>query len=150
MSNQLRRLQWKFAKLNRGMVKASKDAIEAAAARIVAQQKRLAPKDSGDLRDAIMSETLPGTAATRVFVNYKKDGKPRAPHAHLVEFGTAPHVIESDRAMGRDGIFGHRVEHPGSPPQPFFYPAYRSEKPKLKRAMRKALREAARSAVRGG
>ncbi|WP_018634405.1 HK97-gp10 family putative phage morphogenesis protein [Neomegalonema perideroedes] len=151
MSQQLKRLQWKFAKLNRGMVAASRTTLEAGAARIVAMQKRLAPKDSGELRDAIMWETKKGTASTRVFVNYSKsNGKPRAPHAHLVEFGTGPHVIESERPMGAGGVFGRRVEHPGTPAQPFFYPAYRSERPKLKREARNALREAAKRAVRGG
>ncbi len=146
----LRRLGTKFERLPREMTAAAVKAQEAAAERIVRRQKSLAPKDRGNLVDAIMWETEPGTVSTRVFVNYSKtNGKPRAPHGHLVEFGAAPHVIESEKPMGVQGKFGHRVEHPGAPAQPFFYPGYRAERSESKREIRKALQEAAQKVARG-
>lgn len=53
-------------------------------------------------------------------------GGPKAPHAHLVEFGTSAHVIniEKKKALS-DGatVFGTVVHHPGSDEKPFFRPA---------------------------
>jgi HK97 gp10 family phage protein len=59
----------------------------------------------------------------------EKSGRNPANYAHLVEKGTAPHVIrpESRRALkirGPDGDkFVGAVIHPGTPPRPFLRPA---------------------------
>lgn len=49
-----------------------------------------------------------------------------APHAHLVEFGTAAHVIKIDKKQVlSDGssAYGRVVHHPGTNERPFFRPA---------------------------
>ena len=45
-------------------------------------------------------------------------------YAHLVEFGTGPKVVSSNKVMS-DGsaVYGKEVEHPGSAPKPFLRPA---------------------------
>lgn len=54
-------------------------------------------------------------------------------YAHLVEFGTAPHKV--------GGKFAG-AQHPGTAPQPFFYPAYRMNKRKIKARIRRVLKRA--------
>lgn len=62
----------------------------------------------------------------RVSASLKIGGK-RAPHAHLVEFGTKPHVIEPKKKTGAlliHGAFARLVHHPGAKPHPFARPAF--------------------------
>ncbi|MCH7573614.1 MAG: hypothetical protein IIA59_00655 [Candidatus Marinimicrobia bacterium] len=58
------------------------------------------------------------------------------PTAHLVEFGTEPHLIERDQkqvlASGKD-VFGKVVHHPGADPQPMLRPAWDAGKGRLLR-----------------
>jgi HK97 gp10 family phage protein len=47
-------------------------------------------------------------------------------HAHLLEYGVAPHVIRAKAADGLlhfAGTFTHEVQHPGIAAQPFMRPA---------------------------
>lgn len=72
----------------------------------------------------------------------------KAPHAHLVEFGTGPHI--------NGGLFAG-TQHPGTSPKPFARPAWDAEKDatvqriatELAAAIDKAARNAARRAARG-
>lgn len=72
----------------------------------------------------------------------------KAPHAHLVEFGTAPHI--------NAGLFAGS-EHPGTAPQPFARPAWDAEKnatieriaKELGNEIMKAARRAANKAAKG-
>ncbi len=61
---------------------------------------------------------------------YLKSGGRKAPHAHLVEFGTRPHRIAPKGAGGlRIGsAFVGAVDHPGAKPHPFARTAF-DEKP---------------------
>lgn len=65
-------------------------------------------------------------------------GNTNVRYAHLVEFGSKPHFNE--------GMFAG-TENPGSPPQPFFWPAYRlmrkRHKGRLGRALGKAVKAVA-------
>lgn len=60
-------------------------------------------------------------------------------YAHMVEFGTGPHI--------NGGIFAG-TQHPGTDPHPFFLPAWRSRRrptrARISRAMRKGIQEAFR------
>ena len=59
--------------------------------------------------------------------------------AHLVEYGTPPHTIESKKMMSNLNnphadaenieVFGYTVEHPGSAPFPFMRPALEERRP---------------------
>ena len=54
-------------------------------------------------------------------------------YAHLVEFGTGPHVIrvKNAEAMGPGGQYGKVVNHPGAKPQPFMRPAMQQHEPQV-------------------
>lgn len=60
-------------------------------------------------------------------------------YPHLVEFGTAPHP---------QGGLGEGTDHPGTAPQPFFFPAYRLIRKRANRKMAKALRKAVEGSAR--
>lgn len=106
--------------------------LRKAAAPMRERAKDLAPVDDGDLRGSIIiggllnksqrskhrKLTADERSAIELFVgpSYKlgKGGR----HGHLVEFGTAPHIL--------GGVFAG-AQHPGSAPQPFMRPAFDAE-----------------------
>lgn len=59
----------------------------------------------------------------------------RAPHSHLVEFGTAPHRIAPKEAkvlaLGGRGFAGGAVQHPGAVAKPFLRPAWDAGAPNV-------------------
>lgn len=59
-------------------------------------------------------------------------------YAHLVEFGTRPHV--------NGGKFAGTL-HPGTKAQPFFYPGYRAHKKAMKSRITRAINRSAKKAV---
>lgn len=71
----------------------------------------------GHLDEGVVSARVKGTAKRRVWwVSFRK----RARYiAHLIEFGTAPHVQPR---------FKKGFSHPGARPRPFFRPAFDSKK----------------------
>lgn len=76
----------------------------------------------------------------------------KAPHAHLVEFGTSPHIIKP-RAPNRFLFLADRfvtsVQHPGAKKKPFLRPAIQSQRRKVFAEMEIALRKLFDSKVRG-
>lgn len=91
--------------------------------------KRRAPVDSGALRDSIRVTTRAkkGTVSASA-----KVGNRVAWYAHLVEFGTRPHVIVPRRqggAMQFGGVETRLVQHPGIQGRPFVRPAGDSATP---------------------
>jgi hypothetical protein len=76
------------------------------------------------------------SAATRVVITA---GDKLNPEAKWVEFGTPPRI--------NAGIYAG-TQHPGTPPQPFFFPSYRAHKKaaktKIGRAVVKAVKEVAK------
>lgn len=94
-------------------------AVAESAEYIAGQAKALTPVDTSNLKNSIN-------------VKYKNSGMTAeigtpveyAPH---VEFGTRPHKITSNRGLS-DGttFFGKEVNHPGTPAQPFLFPAWES------------------------
>lgn len=111
---------------------ATRAAMEKGADELVAMMKRLAPVDSGDLRDSIAWTWGAAPRNSIVLAKSSPDGKGMrivvyagddfAFYARMVEFGTVK-----------------------SAAQPFFFPSYRAMKKRIKsrvnRAMRKAIRE---------
>lgn len=63
-------------------------------------------------------------------------GNSEVRYAHLIEFGTAPHI--------NGGLFAG-TEHPGTRAQPFFYPTYRRlrrrARSRISRAITKAIKQ---------
>lgn len=82
------------------------------------------PVESGDLKKAIVVRQDKIGQST---VNYSVGitGKPRF-YAHLVEFGTAPHIIRPDKqkALSNGRFFVEEIHHPGARAHPFLRPAF--------------------------
>lgn len=130
-------------------------ALEKGAQEIVTMAKVMAPVSSGDLRNSIgytFGEYTPANANVRGVEAGAGLGDPdlsvtihagdaKAFYAKMVEFGTAPHP--------QGGKF-EGTEHPGGAAQPFFYPAYRLLKKRVKSRINRAVKKAARDVVSGG
>lgn len=115
-----------------------RDSMVTGADEIVAMQKRLAPEEDGDLKDAIhwaWRKARIGLMSIGI-----RAGNAKVRYAHLVEFGTRPH-----KAGGRFA----GAQHPGTSPRPFFWPAYRALKKRvlgrIKRGLRKAVQASSRA-----
>jgi hypothetical protein len=123
-----------LADLNRRLKRIPQAAQKAAIASVVeganevaSLQKRLVPVDKGDLRDSIVvtppgQSTPPysqpsGQRVARPTEAILTAGNTKVRYPHLVEFGTAPHV--------NGGIF-EGTQHPGTPAEPYFFPAWRA------------------------
>lgn len=125
-----------------------KDLIESAED-LTRLQKRLAPTKTGKLRDSITftqdPSKVPKFAALKSGAREPNEisvlvtaGDSSVRYAHLVEFGTKPHIV-GGRFAG--------AQHPGTPPRPFFYPPFRAKKKSIKskisRGITKAVKQVA-------
>ena len=100
-------------------------ALRAGLREIEAAAKANVPVKSGALQKSI-----------KVRVRNKKDrwrlkgvvvaGNKEAYYAHMVEFGTAAHLIKpkSRKSLFIAGVMRELVEHPGAAPHPFMRPAF--------------------------
>lgn len=97
-------------------------ATRAGAVPVRDEAKRLAPRDTGNLRRSI---TIRVNKRSRTGITMSIGFLKRAWYGALVELGVAPHEIRSDTSMaGDDGTFyGKAVRHPGHGPRPFLRPA---------------------------
>lgn len=148
---ELARLDRKFKKLPGAMTKAARGSIDKSTLELQQAIIRVAPERSGNLKKAIMRDMAPSPAAAgKVFVNYTRNG-PRAPYAHIVEFGSAPHVIQAKAGskLGFEGRLGFKVMHPGQPPNPFFYGPYRVRARSIKGRVGRATGKVAKEIARG-
>lgn len=138
-------LRRKLERLKRDTEPHVAKAMGDAAEKICSDMRRLVPVDKGDLQDSIgwtfgeapkgsihMSHRLGGFRIT-IYA-----GNETAFYARWIEFGTAPHTNEG-RFQG--------TEHPGTNPQPFFFPAYRANKKQVVLGMRRAIRDAVKGAI---
>lgn len=129
-------------------------AMELSAEEIVRLAKSLAPVDDGDLQmsigwtwgEAPKGSMVLGTvrqegrgAGNMVVTIYAGGGK--AFYARWVEFGTSPHI----NAGTRSG-----TQHPGTAARPFFYPAYRALRKRVRSRTSRAINTAAKSAAAAG
>lgn len=139
-----------FAKLKQlapAADKALTDASQKSAGEMVAAARSFVPVRTGKLRESIVAtpagqsppayaQGAPGVVpAGAVMVTA---GNSEVRYAHLVEFGAKAHPNE--------GIFAG-TQNPGSPAQPFFFPAYRLIRKKHRgratRALNKSIKEVA-------
>ncbi len=110
-------------KIERNIVRS---ALRMAAKVVEAEAKRQVPVRSGRLRDSIRTSVKlqKGRPVATVKVGGKEKGQPF--YAHLVEFGTAAHVIKA--APGKALAIGtgtlKSVDHPGATAKPFMRPAF--------------------------
>lgn len=139
-----------FRKLRRSISTIEDEMVQVggqSAAEMVELARSYAPRKTGDLVNSIVATPPGGTPP-----DYGQGGRVVPPGAwmvtagnnavrypHLVEFGTAPHVV--------GGMFAGAL-HPGTPAQPYFFPAYRIVRKKHKgrasRGIGRALKRAGR------
>lgn len=120
----------------------------------MALQKNLAPKQDGDLEKSIKytkgsfqfqnTGVLGRRSKGKLDANVKGDpdltytvtaGDEKAFYARMVELGTAPHA-QPENLGGR--------QHPGAKATPFFYPAYRSLRKRIKSSITRATTKSAK------
>lgn len=140
------RLLAKMAALPKEVRSAIKQALAEGADEITEMQKRLAPVKDGDLRDSIKQtwgagrvrysslNAAAGAGDPDLTVRISA-GNSKVRYAHLVEFGTRPHV--------NGGKFAGSL-HPGTRAQPFFYPAVRALRRRVKSRITRATTKAAK------
>lgn len=94
----------------------------------------LAPRDTSDLANSISTDVDADGMGGEV--------GPTVEYGDDVEYGTQPHVIRARDGgklvfRGRDGrlVFVDKVNHPGTPPQPYMGPSFDRHVPDLERAL---------------
>lgn len=135
----LRKLQRLAPETQEGLEKATGEA----AREMVSLARSFVPARTGALRESIVAtppgQTPPayaqGGSAVPPGAHAVTAGNTRVRYAHLVEYGTKPHI--------NAGLFAGS-QHPGTPPRPFFWTAFRLIRKRFKgratRAMRKAIK----------
>lgn len=129
-------------------------AMEQSADEIVKLARSLAPVDDGDLQNSIGWNWGNAPAGSMSLGTVRQEGKgagnlfitiyagdDRAFYSRWVEFGTSPHP-QGGRFAG--------TQHPGTPARPFFFPAYRAMRKRIRSRMSRAIRNAARSVAASG
>lgn len=122
-----------------------RDAVAQSANEMTDIAKRLAPVDSGDLRESITWQWdnqrrikyAQGLQMSKVsglgYAAVITVGNSKVRYAHLVEFGSSPHP-QGGKFKG--------TYHPGTPAQPFFFPAYRMVRARMRRRISRAVNAA--------
>lgn len=128
-------------------------AMEVGAQEMVDLAKSLVAVDRGDLRDSIgwtWGDAPKGSITLGRVRGGKRSGdlaitiyagNDKAFYARWVEFGTSAHI--------NGGLFAGS-DNPGSPAQPFFYPAFRAVRKRIKGRVTRAITKSAKRAAAGG
>lgn len=111
-----------------------------AGAKVVRDEaKRLCPVETGNLRESIRIKRKKNPGWKNATVLYQvgpgrsrkkgKDGKYTVDgyYSHMVEFGTAPHIIKAKKKKYlhlHGDRFVAEVDHPGAPAKPYLRPAF--------------------------
>ena len=97
-------------------------AMRAGAKVFADRAKQMVPVKSGQLRDSIKVSTRSKRGRVSATV---RAGSKKAFYAHMVEFGTARHLIKprKRKSLFFAGIAREVVDHPGASPKPFMRPA---------------------------
>lgn len=139
----------KMSEIPSAIRSAMKQALAEGADEINDMQRRLAPKKTGKLAASIKQTWGGGKERYSSVSAGTGDGDPdltvtlsagnsKVRYAHLVEFGTAPHTL--------GGIF-KGAQHPGTAAQPFFFPAYRALRRRVKSRITRATKRAVQQAA---
>lgn len=146
----------KLAKLPPGVQVAVKKANEQNADDMVGLAQRLVPRRTGALAASIGKEAGGTDLSVQVVA-----GNSEAFYARFVEFGTrsgtagetADFSKKQTLERGTEGQSRSRKvkrTHPGTPAQPFFFPAYRALRRSMKSKVTRASNKAIKDAVSGG
>ena len=140
-------------------------AMEEGADEVVALARHLVPKDDGDLRDSIGWCWGDPPKGARIIarsrkVKDKRDmrisvyaGNDKAFYARWVEFGTQAHSLAkgadiSSKSRRKRALQRTGVQHPGAKAQPFFFPAFRANRKKVKSRISRAITKAAKQVAK--
>lgn len=151
----LRSLEAKLKRIPQEARSAIRQALAEGADAMVGTMKSLAPVRTGALQKSIVATFGDGSApkyaafrarsGRRAIKSNDPDlsvtitaGNTGVRYAHLVEFGTSPHI--------NGGLFAGS-QHPGTTPQPFFFPAYRAHKKSVKARISRAVSRSAKKAA---
>jgi HK97 gp10 family phage protein len=149
-------LRKKIAALPGEMQTEIRKAMEKGADEMVALARSLAPVDSGALRDSIgwtwgeapkgslaLARASHGDMTLTIYAGSrdKSLGDRDAFYVRWVEFGTATHP--------QGGMFAGTT-HPGTTAQPFFFPAWRAVRKRVKNRNTRAVRTAIKKVAAGG
>lgn len=122
------------------LVKGAKPLIEQAKANVASH------KDSGDLENSIGPIIGRGENVGTVTVGPRRGKGKNAKgwHAHLLEYGTAPHLIKAvnKKALKLAEGFAASVSHPGTPASPFMRPAWDAKHSEVEKEIAKSLKDA--------
>lgn len=139
-------LNRKFAAMPEAVRAEVLKSVPSSAEELASLQRRLAPHDKGNLQASIRVEhdefrakvIAGGTASTRREV--RKGSGQFTDEAILMEFGTRPHRIGGKFAGAR---------HPGTPARPFFFPAYRALKKRIKSRISRSITTGIKKIAKG-
>lgn len=106
--------------------------LRAGAVEMAEEVKRRTPYDYGELRKTIRVST--SSRRGRVSARIRAGGTKKVFYGHMVEFGTAAHLIKPKkeggamvfRVGGRTIATRKPIQHPGTKAQPFMRPAFDS------------------------
>ena len=160
------RLQARLAKVPDVARAAAAQAMEEGAAEVVAEMKRLAPVDSGALRDSIgwtWGDVPAGTFTIADIRSGKNKGEQyatlrikiyagskKAFYARWVEFGTQAHSVARNASVERGKRQNEGTFHPGGAAQPFFFVAWAKHRRKFRARIRAAVKAAIRKEFSNG
>jgi HK97 gp10 family phage protein len=134
-------LRVKFQKVPEKIKRFVVDEIEKQAAKVVADMKRLVPVDSGALRDSI--NWTWGDAPKGSITLGTVRGRTNARISVTIYAGTR------DKSLGSADAFYARFQEFGTvkmAANPFFFPAWRANKPRVNAALKRAVGRALKSA----
>lgn len=144
----LEKLQRQLRAMSTETRSAIRQAIAQGADDMVGLAQRLAPKKTGALAKSIVATPggkSPAYSTFRSAIEGDPDltvvisaGNSKVRYAHLVEFGTAPHINK--------GLFPG-TQNPGTDAQPFFFPAYRATRRSVRSRIARAVTRAAKKAA---
>lgn len=147
----LDRLKRKLRQFPDAVTKEIRQAMEQSAGEIVEMMKSLVAVESGELRDSIgwtwgdrprYSQAVAAVKSrdgNMVITIYA--GNERVRYAHLVEFGSAPHINAGKFAGSK---------HPGTAAQPYFFVSFRALRRRAKGRVTRAVNKAAKRMASGG
>lgn len=129
----VRRFETDLKALGEKVVPVARKALRAASLPIVARAKAAAPRLTGRLQKSIGHVVRvyrggedQGVTVVSVIGSTKDAGGKYPPYAHLVEFGTKPHMME--RAIMPGGKVLRNWMHPGTPPRSYLHASFQSLK----------------------
>lgn len=150
VKTRVRRKDILFKKLRKSVRDIDKEAGDAAllsGTEMVTQARRYVSRDKGDLEESTVvtpagqrppAYSQPGgVSVVPAGAAMVTAGNSKVRYAHLVEYGTSPHE--------QGGMF-KGTQHPGTEAQPFFWPAYRMMRRRIKSRFSRALSKAIKKA----